>query len=398
MTSGEHRRRRILYAVPAGDPNRNLVHWQRGEDDPSQLVVTYSHLFFDMCDAAGWDGIFYAPYPTPIDISAGPIRLIGRRPTRFGTGSARFLLGQLRRAAELIATALRQRATDVILADGTTQPFMLWPLAWAGCRIYITTHTVLWPHGHVRRGLNRWLLKADGAFLRRAGAGILAASPAIADQLDLIARHRRPATIIFDPLYRREDFAAFKPAERQPGAPFRLLYAGRVEIAKGMLDLVTIMRDLRAAGRDVTLDICGSGGAYAALAAAVREAGLADCIHLHGHLDRPEFLPLIERADALIVPTRTEFVEGLNQVVIEAVLARRPVITSAVCPALDIVRAAAIEAMPDDPASYRDAIIRLMDDPALARALHAGSETLRDRFFDPANSWRAAAERLLRLD
>ncbi|MFX8000777.1 glycosyltransferase, partial [Acinetobacter baumannii] len=73
---------------------------------------------------------------------------------------------------------------------------------------------------------------------------------------------------------------------------------------------------------------------------------------VHGHLSRPELTKLLDQSNVVVVPTRTAFPEGLNQVVIEAVLAKRPVVTSDVCPALKLVPNAALEARSDDAQSY----------------------------------------------
>ena len=52
---------------------------------------------------------------------------------------------------------------------------------------------------------------------------------------------------------------------------------------------------------------------------------------------------MYDDAHVVIVPTTSDFIEGFNKVVAEAVLAGKPVITSSVCPALEYVRDAVIE-------------------------------------------------------
>ena len=98
---------------------------------------------------------------------------------------------------------------------------------------------------------------------------------------------------------------------------------------------------------------------------------------------------MYSRSHVVVVPTRTDFVEGFNQVIAEAVLAHRPVITSAVCPALDYVREAAIEVAPDDVAAYGDAILSLCDDSALHESKISACESLRSQFLDLDNAWNA---------
>ena len=69
----------------------------------------------------------------------------------------------------------------------------------------------------------------------------------------------------------------------------------------------------------------------------VEQAGIADRFRMHGHCDWTTMRRMFASAHVVIVPTRTEFVEGFNSVVAEAVIAGKPVITSSVCPALEMV-------------------------------------------------------------
>ena len=61
----------------------------------------------------------------------------------------------------------------------------------------------------------------------------------------------------------------------------------------------------------------------------------------------------------IIVPTRSDFVEGIAKTAVEAILAGRPVITNAGVGALEILRPACIEAQADNPESYAAAVIAL---------------------------------------
>jgi glycosyltransferase involved in cell wall biosynthesis len=187
--------------------------------------------------------------------------------------------------------------------------------------------------------------------------------------------------------------AAVDPDNR----PFRVFYAGRIERSKGVFDLLAIARRFKAQGiDDVVFDICGSGGAFDQLKANTQAAGVADRFLLHGYCNQPAMRRHYEASHVVIVPTTSDFVEGFNQVVAEAVLARRPVITSAVCPAIDYVREAAIEVPVDDVQAYGDAILALRNDPALLRAKIDACAALQAPYYDPARGWGAALEAALR--
>src|SRR6476469_6068885 len=44
---------RILYAAGPGDVVGTFRHWKEGRDDPSQVAVTYSGQFYELCREIG---------------------------------------------------------------------------------------------------------------------------------------------------------------------------------------------------------------------------------------------------------------------------------------------------------------------------------------------------------
>ena len=71
---------------------------------------------------------------------------------------------------------------------------------------------------------------------------------------------------------------------------------------------------------------------------------------------------VFRKAHVVIVPTTSQFEEGFAKICAEAILAERPVVTSAVCPALASIREAAIEVPPDNVEAYFQAIVELAND------------------------------------
>ena len=189
--------------------------------------------------------------------------------------------------------------------------------------------------------------------------------------------------------YRAQSFdPAAAPSVRMP---FRVLFAGRIERYKGVFDLLEIARRLFAAGKThIEFDLCGNGSSVEKLKEDVAAAGLSDRFRLHGHQSRPQMREMYRQAHVLIVPTTTDFIEGFNQVVVEGVLAGRPVITSTVCPAVEYVREAIVEVPPDDVTAYHDAILRLCEDRALYEQKQSACADLQRHFYDLDRSWAAA--------
>lgn len=114
-----------------------------------------------------------------------------------------------------------------------------------------------------------------------------------------------------------------------------------------------------------------------------------------GHCSKLQMQKMFNQAHVVIVPTKTEFVEGLNRVVIEGVLSGRPVITSAVCPALSYVRDAVVEVPPDDVKAYGDALIKLCDDQKFYEQKQRNCLGLQQQFYDTSHSWGTALKSVL---
>jgi glycogen(starch) synthase len=383
----------IYYAAVAGDILGTYLRWRDGERDERQTGATYSGQFFDLCARAGRRGEASFPSAEKRKIVDAQFSIRSRPSNQIGKGIWYYFY-QLCRAAWLFADVTRSRASDVIVMDGVTFFFLLTPLAWSGRRIFLSVHTVLWRAGANSSLLRRLTLRLDGWFIRRHCAGCLVASPAIASQISSLTEGRSQSIVWFNPTYEREDFDRFAPPKPQL-RPFRVFYAGRIEIDKGVFDLLQSVRKLVLAGRNVRLDYCGDGAALLSLREEVINAGLSDRVEIHGHLDRPALLDLLDAAHVVVVPTRSGFPEGLNQVVIEAVLARRPVVTSRVCPAMELVSAAVVEAEADKVESYSAAIGQLIDDSKLFAKKASAADGLREQFFDPKQGWAAKAYALI---
>jgi glycogen(starch) synthase len=382
----------LYYAAVAGDVAGTYRRWRNGKRDERQVAATYSGQFFDLCQISSRPGAASFPSEQEEIICDSSFVVRSRAPMRM-VGGVHYYLGQFKRAWWISRDVIRTKAVDVIVMDGVTFFFLLAPLVWCGRRVYLSIHTVLWREGTRANFLHGVIRSLNGWFFRNACAGCLVASPAIAQQVRKLAGPGL-GVATFYPLYEKADFENFALPDH--GArPFRILFAGRVEVNKGVLDLVMVMRDLVRDGRDVHLDVCGDGGAMQQLRAAIVEFGLRDSVAIHGHINRPNMLELLQAAQIVVIPTRSDFPEGLNQVVIEAVLAHRPVVTSAICPALSLVAPAAVEATADSYESYRTSIERLMDDPKLFSDCVKSTGSLRDRFFDPNQAWVAKALRLM---
>src|SRR5262249_35046966 len=145
----------------------------------------------------------------------------------------------------------------------------------------------------------------------------------------------------------------------------------------------------------ILFEVCGDGAALDQLNEAVKEKGLYGVVCIRGRLARPELLQVYARAHAVIVPTRSDFSEGFAMVCAEAILSGRPVITSRVVPALEVLGAACMEACTDDIDSYVSAIQKLAEDGRSYEQLCGACSELSRQFLDRTKSYAAAVDRLM---
>jgi glycosyltransferase involved in cell wall biosynthesis len=386
---------RILYAAGPGNVIGTYRHWKAGHDDPAQVSVTYSGQFYDVCRALGAHAYVLASCRTPGRLRDGRFTL-EHRPIPWENGpGALYHLGQLWAACRLIVAALWFRADVAVVCNGSGHWFPLLLLPVLGVRVVPSLHCVLWPRNCPPRGVSRLVQRMDAPFFGRSAFAILSASRDIERQVTELTRGRHRPVVEFLPTYRPEVFRG-DGAPPEARRPFRVFFAGRVERNKGVFDLLDIAGRFAAEGRtDIEFDLCGDGTALPELRRQVEAKGLGERFRCHGFCTRAVMRTMFARAHAVIVPTTSDFIEGFNQVVAEGVLAGRPVITSAVCPALDYVRDAVVEVAADDVRGYGDAILRLCNDEAFYRERCRGCVAAQPQFYDADRGWAAALSKVL---
>ena len=172
--------------------------------------------------------------------------------------------------------------------------------------------------------------------------------------------------------------------------PFKIIFAGRIVENKGVFDLLHIAKTVqeRAPGR-VVWEICGAGPDLDELRRRQRAMDLETIVTIHGWTAPTELRQVIARSHLSIVPTRSNFGEGMAMTVIEAILAGRPVITNRVVPALEVLRSACVEARTNDVESYASAVLSVLRDGNYYRELCDSCPSLAEQFYDRRLGFRA---------
>lgn len=118
----------------------------------------------------------------------------------------------------------------------------------------------------------------------------------------------------------------FSPRLRPGGVPYELLYVGSLEKRKGVGDLIRAMGLLRER-MPLRLNIIGTGR-QEAFEAMVAAQNLGEHVRFLGRMANAEVFARMQQADAVVVPSRHAFPEGLPLTLYEALAARAPVIAS----------------------------------------------------------------------
>lgn len=386
---------RVLHAAGPGNVIGTYSHWLEGQDDPSQVAIAYSSQFYDVCRDLNAQCYITSLFEEKKCLRHRQFTL-EHRPNPFRKASGLFYhLGQVWYGLRLIATAIAWRANVAVIADGVTHWFVLSILSWLGVKVIPTFHCAPWRKFVPQRKSEKVLSRLNRNFFAKNCTAIMAISDEISQQLAQLTEKPIKTVVPFRPIYRPTEFAAVKEPDPEH-SPFRVLFVGRVEANKGVFDLVEIAKRFAALGRkEITFDICGTGSALDALRQEVKLAGVDSCFTFHGYCNKPQMHEMFSKAHVVIVPTRTDFAEGFNKVVVEGILSGRPVVTSAVCLAASYMREAVVEVPPDDITAYGDAILKLCDDREFYEQKRQYPQPLLNRFYDDANGWGAALKSIL---
>lgn len=185
------------------------------------------------------------------------------------------------------------------------------------------------------------------------------------------------------------DTTHFSPrrSERSPGAPFRILSSGRLVEKKGFADLIRACAILRDRGLDFRCTIAGSGPDEATLRAQIDALGLTDHVSLTGEALKQEDIPaFMEQGDVYTLPcvwASDNDVDGLPQMLMEAMACGQPAISTRLVGIPDLVRheETGLLVEPGAPEALADALMRMESDPELAdRMANSGRRHVLDKF------------------
>jgi len=164
----------------------------------------------------------------------------------------------------------------------------------------------------------------------------------------------------------------------------RLLFVGRLDAVKGVPLLLDSVAALIGKYPKLELTVVGDGPARAALEEKARNLGTA--VRFLGYQSQQEVAQILTETDMLILPS---FAEGVPVVLMEAMAARLPVVTTQVGGVSELVEngVSGTVCPPGDLETLTASIAELLSDPALcAKMGEAGQAKVRDAFDSPSEA------------
>ena len=374
---------RIFHAEGPGDVIQAHRRWMNGEDDPGQMSLTFSSQFADFCRDSGADAYIVASGGKK-QIFRDARFVIEQRPKPRSRRGVFYHLSEICYGIGLLITALRYRAQVAVLSSDSTHYFVMSLFRFAGMQVVPVLHNTLWPSGWPPSKLTKRVVTLLNAyFFRFAATSVIAVSPECLRQIHQITGGKHCPFYEIRPQFRRGLFETIPAAPPHGQQPFRIVFAGRIVENKGVFDLLDIAKTVQERAPDrVAWEICGAGPDLDELRKRQRAMGLETIVTIHGWTAPNELRQVIARSHLSIVPTRSNFAEGMAMTVIEAILAGRPVITSPVVPALEVLKSACVEARTNDVDSYVLAVLNVLRDGNYYLDLCDSCPSLAEQFYD----------------
>jgi glycosyltransferase involved in cell wall biosynthesis len=301
----------------------------------------------------------------------------------------RFLTGSLA-ASRRIDLLLRDVRPDVVYVSTLTVP--LWVVRARARRIPVLCHV------HESERQAPLLLREAIAWPLRLADRVVANSLFSLDSLtEVMPSLLGRSTVVYNGV---PGPGEIRPARRELTGGLRVVYVGRLSPRKGVDVAVAAIALLADSGFDAHLDLVG--GVFSGyewyeqeLRSQVAWLGIEDRVTFSGF--QPSVWHALADADVAVVPSRLE--EPFGNTAVEAVLAARPVVVSAIGGLAEAIDgfASAVPVDPDDPVRLAEALHRIATDwPAFRRTAAAAAPDAARRYA-PESYRRAMTAELERI-
>ncbi|MBV8113957.1 MAG: glycosyltransferase family 4 protein [Silvibacterium sp.] len=390
---------KVLYALGPGDVvsmYRDLLNG--GKEAPFEMSIAFSKLFVDWCDETEAQGHFISWYTQKDSLQHGRYRFenIPKSPL-YLKGGIQHYVGSVMYGLKIVGKAFRERP-DVLIVDSGTSLWMVFSLvSLLGIPVVTVIHSAFWPMGFPpQRRSKRLLAWLDGLFFRRFAAATVCVSPECERQLLHLAGKTKGPVYQCRAQFRTGFLDRVDPVPGHDVRPLRVLFVGRILECKGIFLIAAMAERLEKEMPGVfTWKIVGGGPDLEALKRDVAARNVTGVVDVAGRLPREELLDCYGWAHAMVVPTTSEYNEGLAMTAAEAVLAGRPVVLSTVVPAWEVLGDAAIKVETGDVDGFVEKFRKLATDRAYYDHCAQATQSVQQQFYDTAQGLGAVLGRAI---
>lgn len=184
------------------------------------------------------------------------------------------------------------------------------------------------------------------------------------------------------------------PEKQKNETDIVILYVGRIEEDKGVIDLFNAFRDLNL---NIRLRFIGSGSANVTLQQLILQYKLEDKVDLLGSVPFEEVFAHMRFAAVTVTPSQSRFPEGFCKSAMESFYVGTPVIAPSYGPFPYMVKHEdnGLLYVPDDINSLTQTLQRFFTESDLRQRLEAGAQRWGKVFMRPEVTFSQALERVL---
>ena len=254
----------------------------------SETSIVFSGQLLEYCRERNIETLAISSNPRVDSLRDGIIRL-ENRPRRWGAaGGIRFHFSRISYATYLALRAWRFGADLAIINSGSAHYFSLSIFKVLSIPVAINFHNTIWPNGFEPvKWRHGWFARLDAWFFQGIAAATAGVSPECGSQVRQLAGRALP----FLNIAPNFEIEGFQPVRRDNDRnPLRIMFAGRAERNKGVLDIAAIAE--RLCGRSaipIVFEVCGDGNALFELRRIVKEKNSVTSLLSWGGWRDPSF-------------------------------------------------------------------------------------------------------------
>jgi glycosyltransferase involved in cell wall biosynthesis len=247
----------------------------------------------------------------------------------------------------------------------------------AGLLSFLRAKMLLWERRYAANNMNELIT------LSYATKGLVELNRISSSRIVVIPNMYDPGFLQMLDSARKESKARTKEELRLDPASIVVSYVGRIAQEKGVGFLIECIPSISNEFRNVNFALAGKGPEEPRLRSRVKELGIEDYVTFMGLLDKNALAKLYAISDIVVAPQIC--FEAFGRVVLEAMLAQKPVITTNVGAPREFVQhmKTGIVIKAGDPNELAKWITRLLEDPALGNTLGINARKYAEEMFNP---------------